>query len=56
MFTLSGFADEVSEDLNVQLDTFQKLGIAYIEFRGVWGKNVLALSDDEVKAVKADLK
>lgn len=56
MFTLSGFADEVSEDLNVQLDTFQKLGIDYIEFRGVWGKNVLALSDGEVKAVKAALK
>ena len=55
MFTLSGFADEVSEDLSVQLDTFQALGIDHIEFRGVWGKNVLDLDDDEVKTVKAEL-
>jgi len=55
MFTLSGFADEVSEDLNEQLDCFQSLGIDHIEFRGVWGKNVLDLDDEEVKAVKAEL-
>ena len=55
MFTLSGFADEVSEDLNEQLDCFQALGIDHIEFRGVWGKNVLDLDDEEVKAVKAEL-
>jgi sugar phosphate isomerase/epimerase len=55
MFTLSGFADEVSEDLDVQLDTFQRLGIQHIEFRGVWGKNVLDLTDEQVKKVKSAL-
>ena len=55
MFTLSGFADEISEDLDTQLDVLEKLRIKYLEFRGVWGKNVLKLSDDEVARVKAEL-
>ena len=55
MVKLSGFADEISQDLNVQLDTLQALGIKYFEFRGVWGKNVLALDKDELDKVKAEI-
>jgi sugar phosphate isomerase/epimerase len=55
MLTLSGFADEISSDLNLQLEVVSRLGIGYIELRGVWDKNVLALSDDEVKQVKEAL-
>lgn len=55
MFTLSGFADEISPDLNVQLDVFERLGIKHVELRGVWNKNVLALSDEESKTVKAEM-
>ncbi len=55
MFTLSGFADEISPDLAVQLDVLEELGIGHIELRGVWGKNVLALSDEEIALVKAEL-
>jgi sugar phosphate isomerase/epimerase len=56
MFTLSGFADEISPDLVEQLDALQRLSIRYLELRGVWGKNVLALDDREIKAIKTELK
>lgn len=55
MFKLSGFADEISPDLDVQLDVLQELDIKYLELRGVWGKNVLALDDAEVQMIKARL-
>ena len=55
MFLLSGFADEISADLTVQLDVLGELGIKYLELRGVWGKNVLKLADDEAKSVKSEL-
>jgi len=55
MFTLSGFADEISPDLTLQLDTLAKLDVRYLELRGVWGKNVLALSDDELGRIKTEL-
>ncbi|MFH1084941.1 MAG: sugar phosphate isomerase/epimerase family protein, partial [Chloroflexota bacterium] len=49
------FADEIAADLNVQLDVLGRLGIGYLELRGVWDKNVLALSDEELQAIKAAL-
>lgn len=55
MFTLSGFADEISPDLDAQLEVLERLGIHYLELRGVWNKNVLALDDREIKTVKAEL-
>lgn len=55
MFTLSGFADEISPDLNVQLDVLEKLGIRYLELRGVWGKNVLELTDAELALILREL-
>ncbi len=53
--TLSGFADEISPDLNVQLETLAAEGIRYLELRGVWGKGVLALSDEELAQMKKEL-
>jgi sugar phosphate isomerase/epimerase len=55
MWTLSGFADEIDPDLDVQLQTLAECGIAYLELRGVWGKNVLALSDADVETIQASL-
>jgi sugar phosphate isomerase/epimerase len=55
MFVLSGFADEISPDLTTQLDVLASLDIQHLELRGVWGKNVLALSDAEVETVRATL-
>jgi sugar phosphate isomerase/epimerase len=55
MFILSGFADEISDDLHTQLDVLARLDVGYLELRGVWGKNVLALSDNEVEVVRRTL-
>jgi 3-dehydroshikimate dehydratase len=55
MVKLSGFADEISPDLKVQLNTLDSLGIKYLELRGVWGKNVLDLTDKELTEIKAEL-
>ncbi len=55
MWTLTGFADEISPDLDMQLDTLDNQSIRYLEFRGVWSKNVLALTDAELETVKATL-
>lgn len=52
MFTLSAFADEVSDDLGEQMDVLESEGVRHIELRGVWGKNVLDLTDEEVAKVK----
>jgi len=56
MFTLSGFADEISADLQEQIVVLQSLNIHYLELRGVWGKNVLALNDDEIQIFKDTLQ
>ena len=45
-FALSAFGDEIADDLSDQLALLRKLKIGYLELRGVWGKNVLALDDD----------
>lgn len=55
MLHISGFADEISPQLSEQLDVLAKLDIHYLELRGVWGKNVLALDDNEVARVKSEL-
>ncbi len=55
MWTLSGFADEIDPELDVQLRTLAETSIAHVELRGVWGKNVLALTDGELERIKAAL-
>jgi 3-dehydroshikimate dehydratase len=52
---LSGFADEISQDLHEQMDTLESLDVRYFEFRAVWGKNVLDLTDEELAQVKAEI-
>ncbi len=55
MWTLTGFGDEISPDLDVQLATLGEENLRYIDFRGVWNKNVLDLSDDELARFQAGL-
>lgn len=55
MITLTGFADEISPDLDVQLDVLESESIRYLELRGVWGKNVLQLTEEEALTVKERL-
>jgi 3-dehydroshikimate dehydratase len=56
LFTLSGFADEISPDLIEQIRVLGQLKIRYLELRGVWGKNILALDDPEVALVQQSLR
>jgi len=52
MFKLTGFGDEISEELEEQLKVLSECGISYLELRGVWGKNVADLSRDDILRVK----
>lgn len=54
-FILSGFSDEASEELKVQLAVLESHGMGYMEMRGVNGKNVSDLTLEEARAVKAEL-
>ena len=55
VWTLTGFADEISPELDEQLATLALEEIRHLELRGVWGKNVLNLSDAELAAIKERL-
>ena len=50
MWILSGFADEISPDLQSQCQTLNGLGIEYVEFRSSWDTNVLDLDDSQLDA------
>lgn len=52
---ISGFADEVGPDFQLQLDTMTKLGVGWIELRSAWNTNVVRLSDEQVKTAKSML-
>ncbi len=52
---LSGFADEIAPDLTTQLESINKLGMHYIEMRGVDGNNLIYHTDTKVKEIKARL-
>ena len=53
VWTLTGFADEISPELDEQLDTLTEESISYMELRSVWNINVLELTDDELGRVKS---
>jgi sugar phosphate isomerase/epimerase len=55
MWTLSGFADEISPSLDEQCQTLKRLGIGYLELRGAWDVNVLDLSDEQLESVRDTL-
>ena len=52
---LSGFADEIAQDLDTQIKGFKKLGIRYIEMRGVDGANLISHTDVKVREIKSRL-
>jgi sugar phosphate isomerase/epimerase len=53
VWTLTGFADEISPELEEQLETLAQESMGYMELRSVWNTNVLDLSDDELDRIKA---
>ena len=55
-YRITGFGDEISPDLEVQLKTMKRLGIAGLDLRSAFGKNVMQLTDDEVDQVGEAVK
>lgn len=45
------FADEISHDLDEQMDVLEQEGVKHMELRNLWGKNVLELTDGELKTI-----
>jgi sugar phosphate isomerase/epimerase len=52
MWTLTGFADEISPELDEQLETLAQESMRYMELRSVWNTNVLDLTDAELERVR----
>ena len=55
LLKLCAFADEADPKLDAQIDMMVENGIPYLEMRGVDGKNVADLTDEEVEAAVARL-
>lgn len=55
MWTLSGFADEISPDLDTQLEVVVDLGLSFIELRSAWDVNVLDLNAEQRAQVATGL-
>ena len=53
---ISGFADEIAQELDVQIEAVSRLGIQYIEMRGVDGNNLIYHPDVKVKEIKQKLE
>ena len=56
MIRLSAFADEISPDLDVQVDVLEREHIHYLDLRGAWNINVLDLSDEQVEGIQQALQ
>lgn len=53
---ITGFADEIDSMLDKQMEVLAKLGMSYIEMRGVDKKGLVNCSMDEVKEIKRRLQ
>ena len=49
---ISGFSDEIDSNIIKQFTVLNKLGISYFEPRGVNGKNISQLTDEEAEQLK----
>jgi sugar phosphate isomerase/epimerase len=52
VWRLSGFADEISPDLEVQCATLEDLGLRHVEVRSIGIVNVLDLDDDQLAGAR----
>ena len=50
---ISGFSDEITEITKEQFEAFNKFGIIYFEPRGIDGKNISTLTEEELYELKA---
>ncbi len=56
MWTLSGFSDEISPDLDEQCRVLEVLGMTHLELRSAWGVNVADLDDAQLERVAGTLR
>lgn len=49
---ITGFADEISQNLTAQIDGLKYLGMSYVEMRGVDGSNIIYHTNEKVKEIK----
>jgi sugar phosphate isomerase/epimerase len=54
-FILSAFGDEISPNLETQMDVLEQFDIRHIEIRNVDGSPIVSYSPDEVKEIKKKL-
>lgn len=53
---ISGFSDEIAEDVDTQFQVLKKLNISFFEPRGIDGKNIADLTDGEVELLKQKMQ
>lgn len=53
---ISGFSDEIDSSVDMQFQVLQKLRITYFEPRGIDGKNISELSDEEIVSLKGKME
>lgn len=55
MFTITGFADEISHDLDEQIALLTKLDIRHVEYRSAWQKKVLDQTQEQLDEARRAL-
>lgn len=53
---ISGFSDEIAEAVDTQFQVLNKLDIRYFEPRGIDGKNISLLTEQEVRSLKEKME
>lgn len=54
-FIISGFADEIDEQITTQFSHLNKLGISYFEPRGINGTNIADIDDAQLAELKKNM-
>lgn len=55
MWTMTGFADEISPDLDEQIALLTKLGVKHVEFRSAWDTKILDFTPEQLQETKDKL-
>ena len=53
---ISACSDEISADLAVALDVLEREDIRHVDLRGIWGRNVIELSDEQAATAQQLIK
>jgi branched-subunit amino acid aminotransferase/4-amino-4-deoxychorismate lyase/sugar phosphate isomerase/epimerase len=53
---VSAFADEIASDLDAQAAVLKRHGIGHVDLRGVGGRNVIELTDEQAVALREGLR